>query len=308
MSTPPSETLFAGDAAARRVEALYRIPDILAQRVAIRTALALTPGERELDVGCGPGLLCAEMAGAVGSAGTVVGVDTEGSMLRIDGDNGRGLRQMSVRSGEATSLPADDAAFDAVVCTQVLEHVPDVAAALAEFRRVLRPGGGVLIVDTDWTSCVRASADDARMCRIISAWDAHCAHPRLPRTLPTLLAAAGFDLTQVEALPLLSVRRSENTYCEGMTELIARFVARSGGVAPEEAASWRDGKRKGRRSSACPASCFSLDPKARQSEPLNFPGAAGYASVLFRSGLRMRRIAADQSVRRRSFSKESNDS
>lgn len=240
MSTPPSETLFADDAAARRVEALYRTADIVAQRVAIRTALALAPGERVLDVGCGPGLLCAEMAGAVGIAGTVVGVDTERSMLRIAEDNGRGLRQMSVRSGEATSLPADDAAFDAVVCTQVLEYVPDVAAALAEFRRVLRPGGRVLLVDTDWTSCVWASADDARMRRIIEAWDAHCAHPRLPRTLPSLLAAAGFDLTQVEALPLLSVRRSEDTYCAGMTDVIARFVVRSGGVAPEEAAAWRD--------------------------------------------------------------------
>lgn len=240
MSTPPSDTLFADDAAARRVEALYRTPDIVAQRVAIRTALALAPGERVLDVGCGPGLLCAEMAETVGTGGAVVGVDTADSMLRIAGQNGSGLRQMSVRSGEATSLPADNGAFDAVVCTQVLEYVPDVTAALAEFRRVLRPGGRLLLVDTDWASCVWASADDARMRRIISAWDAHCPHPQLPRTLPTLLTAAGFDLVHVEALPLLSVRRSENTYCAGMTDVIARFVVRSGGVAPEEAGAWRD--------------------------------------------------------------------
>lgn len=240
MSTPPSDTLFADDPAARRLEALYRTPDIVAQRRAIGAALALAPGERVLDVGCGPGLLCAEMAGAVGSAGTVVGVDTADSMLRIASQNGTGFGQMSVRSGEATSLPADDAAFDAVVCTQVLEYVHDVTAALAEFRRVLRPGGRLLLVDTDWASCVWASGDDARMRRIIAAWDAHCPHPRLPRTLPALLDAAGFELMRVEALPLLSVRRSENTYCEGMTEVIARFVVRSGGVDPGEAAAWRD--------------------------------------------------------------------
>ena len=43
-----------------------------------------------------------------------------------------------IRPGEATALPVDDGAFDAVVCAQVLEYVPDVAAALAEFRRVLQ--------------------------------------------------------------------------------------------------------------------------------------------------------------------------
>ncbi len=240
MSTPPSELLFADDSAARRVEALYRTPDIVAQRVAIRTALALTPGERVLDVGCGPGLLCAEMAETVGAGGSVVGVDTADSMLRIAERNRNGMAQMSVRPAEATALPADDATFDALVCTQVLEYVPDVASALAEFRRVLRPGGRLLLVDTDWASCVWGSDDDERMHRVITAWDAHCAHPRLPRTLPAQLAAGGFDIVRVEALPLLSVRRSEGTYCGGMTDVIARFVVRSGGIDAEEAAAWRE--------------------------------------------------------------------
>lgn len=238
MSTPPSEALFADDSAARRVEALYRTPDIVAQRAAIRAALALGAGERVLDVGCGPGLLCGEMAHEVGVDGRVVGVDTSDSMLRIAGRNGQGLGQMSVRPGEATALPADDGAFDAVVCTQVLEYVPDVAAALAEFRRVLRPDGRLLLVDTDWASCVWASADDDRMRRVIAAWDAHCPHPRLPRMLPGYLAAAGFDRIRVEALPLLSVNRSDGTYCEGMTDVIGRFVARTGAIDAAEALAW----------------------------------------------------------------------
>jgi arsenite methyltransferase len=240
MSTPPSDGLFADDAAARRVEALYRTPDIVAQRAAIRTALALAPGERVLDVGCGPGLLCAEMAESVGVAGAVVGIDTADSMLRIAARNGRGLAQMSVCPGQATSLPVGDAAFDALVCTQVLEYVPDVAAALTEFRRVLRAGGRLLVVDTDWASCVWASGDDARMRRIIEAWDAHCPHPHLPGALPGLLAAAGFELVRAEALPLLSVRRSEDSYCAGMTDVIARFVVRSGGIDAAEATAWRE--------------------------------------------------------------------
>lgn len=240
MSTPPSEALFADDSAARRVEALYRTPDIVAQRAAIRAALALAPGEHVLDVGCGPGLLCAEMAETVGVNGSVVGVDTADSMLRIAERNRNGMAQMSVRPGEATALPSDDGTFDAVVCTQVLEYVPDVMAALAEFRRVLRTDGRLLLVDTDWASCVWASGDDDRMRRVITAWDAHCPHPHLPRTLPTQLAAAGFDMVRAEALPLLSMNRSEGTYCGGMTDVIARFVVRSSGIDTSEAAAWRD--------------------------------------------------------------------
>jgi arsenite methyltransferase len=240
MSTARPEAMFAADGAARRVEAIYRTTDIVAQRGTIRARLGLEPGERVLDVGCGPGLLCAEMAGAVGAGGRVLGVDNSESMLRIAMRNCAALPGVSITIGDATALPADDGGFDAVVCAQVLEYVPDVAAALAEFRRVLRTGGRLVLVDTDWGSCVWASGDDNRMARVIRAWDAHCPHPRLPRTLPALLAAAGFDVLRAEALPLLSVERSAGTYCEGMQDVIARFVVRSGGVDAAEVDAWAD--------------------------------------------------------------------
>ena len=103
--------------------------------------LPLGPGTRVLDVGCGDGR---HAVAAARDAGEVVGVDLDPERLATaredydtyaDGTPGTFLR------GDALSLPVADDAFDVVVCSEVLEHIPDHEAAIAELRRVCRPGG-----------------------------------------------------------------------------------------------------------------------------------------------------------------------
>jgi arsenite methyltransferase len=213
------------DAAARRVEAAYTTPDVIAQRREVLRLLGLTPGERVVDIGAGPGFLAAEMAAAVGPEGRVYAVDPSPSMCALARPRAGACE---IREGSADALPLPDDAVDVAVATQVLEYVPDVPGALAEIRRVLRPGGRVLILDTDWDSIVWHSGDPDRMRAVLDAWEAHLVDPHLPRTLGAALRAAGFDVTRTSVFPLLNTGTDHGTFSAGLVPLIAAFVGRRG--------------------------------------------------------------------------------
>lgn len=115
------------------------------RRAAVRAA-GLRRGEHVLDVACGTG----DLAGAFrrAGAGRVVGVDFCEEMLRI-------ARRKFAHSaiewvpGDAASLPAGEAEFDVVSIAFGLRNLADPPAALAEFRRVLRPGGRLVVLEFD---------------------------------------------------------------------------------------------------------------------------------------------------------------
>jgi arsenite methyltransferase len=236
-----SDQLNFDEAQSRAVEAVYAYRDVVEQRRATLAALALEPGERVLDIGCGPAYLAAEMAEAVGAEGFVLGVDPSPAMLAIAAR--RASPGMELAEGHALSLPSPDASFDAAVSTQVYEYVEDIAGALVEARRVLKPGGRLLILDTDWDSIVWRSGDDERMARVLRAWDEHLAHPHLPRRLPELLTAAGFTLQKAAVVPVVNVGYRRETYSAGVLGMIAEFVTGRQGVGADEAAAWADDLR-----------------------------------------------------------------
>jgi ubiquinone/menaquinone biosynthesis C-methylase UbiE len=206
---------------AKQVETTYMTPDIVEQRRATRALLALQPGEKVLDIGSGPGFLADEMAAEVGSEGAVHGVDPSESMLAIAR---RRETRVQYAVGDATSLPYADGTFDALVSTQVYEYVPDMPAALKEARRVLRPGGRLLILDTDWDAIVWHSSDRDRMLRVLEKWNDHLADPYLPRRLPGLLRDAGFELASTTIIPILNQGSRTDTLSHGVMPLIAEFV------------------------------------------------------------------------------------
>ena len=112
------------------------------QGQAIVDAINPTLDDQILDLATGtgePGLSLAERA----SAGRVVGLDAAEGMLRVASAKAeaRGVRNYHTLTGDACDLPFDDASFDAVSCRLGLMFVPDLALALAEIHRVLKPGG-----------------------------------------------------------------------------------------------------------------------------------------------------------------------
>jgi ubiquinone/menaquinone biosynthesis C-methylase UbiE len=142
------------------------------------------------------------------------------------------------RHGGAGALPYPDGSFDAAVSTQVLEYVADIPAVLAEALRVLRPGGRLFVLDTDWDSIVWHSADPARPRRILLTWGQQLADPFLPRTLGRQLRRAGFDVAPPRVLPLLNVGYETASYSARLIPIIARIVAGRDGWTAASVDGW----------------------------------------------------------------------
>jgi SAM-dependent methyltransferase len=111
--------------------------------------LAIAPGDRVLDVACGPGNFSRDFAPAAGD-GLVVGIDASASMLEVAVRDTASDNVAYVR-GDARALPFRDAGFDAVCCFAALYLIEEPMRALKEIVRVLAPGGRVALL----ASCVR---------------------------------------------------------------------------------------------------------------------------------------------------------
>ena len=111
----------------------------------------LTPGANVLDVGCGPGTITADLAARV-PGGQVTGIDAAADVLAEARQEAARRGQANVRfeTGDVYRLAFGDGTFDVVHAHQVLQHLSDPVAALAEMRRVCRPGGLVAARDGDY--------------------------------------------------------------------------------------------------------------------------------------------------------------
>ena len=110
---------------------------------------AMPEGATVVDIGSGAGTDLLLAALRVGPAGHAIGVDmTEAMRDRARrGAAACGLTNVEVREGEATALPVETESVDVVISNGVLNLVAEKMAAIAEIRRVLKPGGRVQIAD-----------------------------------------------------------------------------------------------------------------------------------------------------------------
>jgi SAM-dependent methyltransferase len=226
------------EATSRRLERMYGTKDMVRRRQLVRQALAAAPDERILDVGCGPGFYESELVEEVGPGGSIVGIDSSLDMLSLAGQRCQGYPNVEFREGNASSPPVEDATFDGALCVQVLEYVPDATGALMSIQRALKPGGRVVIWDTDFATMSWHSSDPARMERVMRAWDDHLVHPSLPLTLAARMRAAGFADVQATGHCFAVAELNSETLGGAFLPLIAAFVPGHQGVTEDEAKAW----------------------------------------------------------------------
>lgn len=243
MSNAPTAQEQFDEQASNILTAVYLTPDVVAQREKVLALLEPKHGERALDIGCGPGLTTEALALAVGASTEVIGIDIATPMLAIAKQRCDQYAAVKFEQADVMQLPFQGAQFDIALASQVYEYVEHVDHALRELARVVRPGGRVALVDTDWESAVWASHDDARMRRVLETWDQHIPHPRLPRSLKRRLQQAGFEQISVEIVPLLNLTYDPQTYSVGMMTLLGNFAAGRNGLTAEDIAAWQEDAR-----------------------------------------------------------------
>lgn len=109
------------------------------------SAAALRPGERILDVACGTGVVTRLAAAQVGETGAVAGLDVNPGMLAVARSATPSGATIEWYETSAEAMPLADASFDVVLCQIGLQFIPNKVQALKEMRRVLDPGGRVVL-------------------------------------------------------------------------------------------------------------------------------------------------------------------
>lgn len=177
----------------------------------------LRPGMSLLDVGCGPGSITLDLAGRVGPSGQVVGVDVAPAAVEAARRSAheRGDHTTSFEVADVTALPWPDGRFDVVHAHQVLHHLPDPVAAIAEMARVCQPTGTVALREVDWAvmSWWPRSPELTRWREMVRATLSLGGEPDAGRRLKSWALAAG----------LRDLECSAGVWCYGGADEVARL-------------------------------------------------------------------------------------
>ena len=127
----------------------------------------------------------------------LTGVDLSPAMLALARQRAAEAgRQVDLREGDAHRLPFDDASFDTVVCTFSLCNIPDLRGALTEMRRVLRPGGRLVLVD----HVASTTRPIYWLQKAIEPISVRIDGDHLTRRPATIVEDLGFDITERDRL------------------------------------------------------------------------------------------------------------
>jgi ubiquinone/menaquinone biosynthesis C-methylase UbiE len=222
------------------LEERARTPDVLEVNAAFCKVLDAQPGEHILEVGSGSGVICRLIATQLDATGSIVGVDISPEMLLEAQKYARqeGLAdRITFEPGAGESLSYPDDTFDCACAARVLLHAQDPQAILGEMRRVVKPGGRVMVMDWDFETVV-VDHPNRELTRRLLHWrnDHHGGDNWSGRQLWRRMQAAGLQRLSVH--PFVSVVHAES---EGLTQSLwraAQVAREGGGISPQEQDEW----------------------------------------------------------------------
>lgn len=156
----------------------------------IADACLAGPGRKILDVGCGPGILC-EVFASLGA--DVTGIDLTGEMVERAKARCHGMENAVFFEGDAENLPFADGVFDSAATRLTIHHYSRPEEVLSEIRRVLKPGGLLLVADI-------TSAADEKAAGLHNALetlrDPSHIKARCEKALLEMITGAGFGIME----------------------------------------------------------------------------------------------------------------
>lgn len=225
-----------GDVLLRLMDATAAWPEVVDLRT--WSGEALRGADGVLDVGCGLAEVLIDLA-ADEPSGRFVGVDVSDDMLGVARDRvAEASVDVELRNADGTALPFDDGTFGAVRSERVMQWLDDPVEVVTEMMRVTRPGGSLVLIDTDWRTLWSNVADQALEEEVRSHMQESWPQPAAGGFLTSYARTAG--LVDVEARAVVHVAtdwpQDGSAGLPPVDLMVNNMVA--GGVRRESAERW----------------------------------------------------------------------
>jgi ubiquinone/menaquinone biosynthesis C-methylase UbiE len=220
-----------------RLDAMHALEFFKAYKRQTFALMRIGAGSRVGDIGCGTGEDAKNLSEIVGVHGDATGFDISEAMLREARLRYANVHNLAFVLSGADRLDAPTAYFDAVRLDRVLTHVPDIPAVFAELRRIVKPGGRIVISEPDMPGIWQSSRHPQLSAKIFRAIADSCAQPYAARNLYPTFSDTG--LIEVE-LHLHSAAVADPSTAETILnfEATIKVMLAAGTLTTEESALW----------------------------------------------------------------------